>query len=112
MPKYDVDVNLVLKDSHSFHFITFAFMQFMHLADAFIQSNLLLWLKLQAKNFFFVSMCVPWELNPQPFALLMQCFTTEPLEHKHFIIYKHFVIFYYRLLQNSQCRIEFVVNNV
>ncbi len=30
---------------------------------------------------FFVSMCVPWELNPQPFALLMQCFTTEPQEH-------------------------------
>ncbi len=22
---------------------------------------------------FFVHMCVPWELNPQPFALLMQC---------------------------------------
>ncbi len=26
-------------------------------------------------------MCVPWELNPQPFALLMQCSTTEPQEH-------------------------------
>ncbi len=26
-------------------------------------------------------MCVPWELNPQPFALLTQCFTTEPEEH-------------------------------
>ncbi len=25
-------------------------------------------------------MCVPWELNPQHFALLMQCFTTEPQE--------------------------------
>ncbi len=23
-------------------------------------------------------MCVPWELNPQPFALLTQCYTTEP----------------------------------
>ncbi len=31
--------------------------------------------------FFFVSMCVPWELNPQPFALLTQCSTTEPQEH-------------------------------
>ncbi len=30
---------------------------------------------------FFVSMCVPWELNPQPFALLTQCSTTEPQEH-------------------------------
>ncbi len=29
---------------------------------------------------FFVSICVPWELNPQPFALLTQCSTTEPKE--------------------------------
>ncbi len=29
----------------------------------------------------FVSMCVPWESNPQPFALLTQCSTTEPQEH-------------------------------
>ncbi len=28
----------------------------------------------------FVSMCVLWELNPQPLALLMQCSTTEPQE--------------------------------
>ncbi len=27
-------------------------------------------------------MCDSWELNPQPFALLTQCFTTEPQEHK------------------------------
>ncbi len=26
-------------------------------------------------------MCVPWELNPQPLALLTQCSTTEPQEH-------------------------------
>ncbi len=26
----------------------------------------------------FISMCVPWESNPQPFALLTQCSTTEP----------------------------------
>ncbi len=31
---------------------------------------------------FFISMYVPWELNPQPFVLLMQCSTTEPQEHK------------------------------
>ncbi len=29
---------------------------------------------------FFVSICVPWELNPQPFALLTQCSTTESQE--------------------------------
>ncbi len=44
---------------------------FMHLADAFIQSNL------QYIQF----MHVPWELNPQPFVLLTQCSTTEPQEH-------------------------------
>ncbi len=26
-------------------------------------------------------MCVPWELNPQPFALLTQWSTTEPQKH-------------------------------
>ncbi len=30
---------------------------------------------------FIVSMCVPWELNPQPFVLLTQCSTTELQEH-------------------------------
>ncbi len=29
----------------------------------------------------FISMCVPWELNPRPIALLTQCSTTEPQEH-------------------------------
>ncbi len=29
---------------------------------------------------FIDSVCVPWELNQQPFALLMQCSTTEPWE--------------------------------
>ncbi len=29
----------------------------------------------------FISMCVLWESNPQPFALLTQCSTTEPQEH-------------------------------
>ncbi len=56
---------------------------FMHLADAFIQSELQC---IQAIHFFFyffffyISMFVPWELNPQPFALLTQCSTTEPQE--------------------------------
>uniref|UniRef100_A0A9J7Y2Y1 Uncharacterized protein n=1 Tax=Cyprinus carpio carpio TaxID=630221 RepID=A0A9J7Y2Y1_CYPCA len=30
--------------------------------------------------FFFTSMCVPWELNQQPFVLPTQCSTTEPQE--------------------------------
>ncbi len=34
----------------------------------------------------FVSMYVPWELNPQPFALLTQCSTTEPQEHSFCIV--------------------------
>ncbi len=49
----------------------------MHLADTFIQSDLQC---IQAIHFF-ISMCVPWELNPWPFALLTQCSTTEPQEH-------------------------------
>ncbi len=28
--------------------------------------------------YIFISMCVPWESNPQPFALLTQCSTPEP----------------------------------
>ncbi len=45
----------------------------MHLADAFIQSDLQYIEVIQ----FIVSMCVPWESNPQP---LTQCSTTEPQE--------------------------------
>ncbi len=58
----------------------------MHLADAFIQSDLQY---IQAIHVF-VRMCVSWELNPQPFALLMQCSTTESQEH--------IMIAYYALL--------------
>ncbi len=37
--------------------------------------------------YIFISMCVPWESNPQPFAfaLLTQCSTTEP--HRITIIF-------------------------
>ncbi len=35
--------------------------------------------------FYQYSMCVPWESNPQPFALLTQCSTTEPQEHRRVI---------------------------
>ncbi len=47
----------------------------MHLTDAFIQSDLQLH---SGYTFVLISMCVPWESNPQPFALLTQCSTTEP----------------------------------
>ncbi len=49
----------------------------MHLADAFIQIELS-----NSSYTFFVSTCVPWELNPQPFARLTQCSTTEPQEQE------------------------------
>ncbi len=57
---------------------------FMHLADAFIQSDL----QLHSGYTFLISMCVPWESNPQPFALLMQCSTTEPHRNTHRRVHK------------------------
>ncbi len=48
-----------------------------HLSDAFIQSDLQC---IRAIIFFCQYVCFPWELNPQPFALLTQCSTTEPQE--------------------------------
>ncbi len=44
---------------------------FTHLADAFIQSNIQ---RIQAIHF--LSVCVPCNLNPEPFALLTQCSST------------------------------------
>ncbi len=43
---------------------TFTF-TFMHLADAVIQSDL----QLHSGYTFLISMCVPWESNPQPFMI-------------------------------------------
>ncbi len=73
--------NNPLTDLNNTFTFTFTF-TFMHLADAFIQSDL----HFQAIHFFFLSMCVPWELNPQPFALLTQCSTTEPQEHNRSVL--------------------------
>ncbi len=58
------------------------YFSFMHLTEAFIQSNLQCIQAIQ----FFISMCVLWELNPQPFALLTQWFTTEPQEQYDILI--------------------------
>ncbi len=49
---------------------------FMHLADAFIQSDLHC-----IQVIHFLQYVCSWELNPQPFAPLAQCSTTEPQEH-------------------------------
>ncbi len=38
-------------------------------------------LTLHSDYTYFLSVCVPWELNPQPFVLLTQYSTTEPQEH-------------------------------
>ncbi len=46
----------------------------------------------------FITMCVPWESNPQPFALLTQCSTTEPQEPqmlKIFELLNSFVDFFF-----------------
>ncbi len=48
----------------------------MHLADVLSKST-----SVHSGYTSFVSMCVPWELNPQPFVLLTQSSTTEPLKH-------------------------------
>ncbi len=55
----------------------------MRLADAFIQRDL----QLHSGYTFLISMCVPWELNPQPFALLTQCSTNEPHRNTQEYIY-------------------------
>ncbi len=34
--------------------------------------------------YIFISICVPWESNPQPFALLTQCSTTEPHRNTYY----------------------------
>ncbi len=49
----------------------------MHLSDTFIQS---------VQVIHVLSVCVPWELNPQPFALLTQCSTAEPHELYEIVI--------------------------
>ncbi len=62
----------------------------MHLADPFILSDVQC---IQAIHFF-LSMCVSWKLNPQPFALLTQCSTTEPQEQVKNVLLM--IFFYYK----------------
>ncbi len=46
-------------------------------------------LKVHSGYTFFMRMCIPWEMNPQPFVLLMQCSTTEPQENIFNLMEKH-----------------------
>ncbi len=72
----------------------------LHLADDFIQSDL----QLQSGYTFLISMCVPRESNPQPFALLTEYSTTEPHRNiEEFMIwriYDTFMIQFYILQYN------------
>ncbi len=81
---------------------TFTF-TYMHLAVAFIQSDSQC---IQVIHYF-VCMCVPWELTPQHFALLTQCSTTEPQEHRFscfFIQITEYVVVDETLLRSGRCR--------
>ncbi len=49
-------------------------------------------------------MCVPWELNPQPFALLTQYSTTEPQEHTY--IFKYTNMFRCAVLLHQLCEMQ------
>ncbi len=49
------------------HTLAFNLFTFTFLADAFIQSRLIRLIAIQAiQLFFYLSVCVPWESNPQP----------------------------------------------
>ncbi len=74
----------------------------LHLADAFIQSDLLnrigyIYVYIYSVYTFFC-MCVPWELNPQPFAVVTQCSTTEPQGH---YVMEHYGIMIYIVNKNN-----------
>ncbi len=45
----------------------------------------------------FLSVCVPWELNPQTFVLLTQCSTTEPQKHSNMYTSKYIGMYNVRL---------------
>ncbi len=68
--------------------LKYIYITFMHLADAFKRLAVH-----SGYTFFFISMCIPWELNPQPFELLMQCSTTEPQEQVYWICFFYFSFF-------------------
>ncbi len=62
----------------------------MHLADTFILSDLQC---IQALHVF-ISMCVPWESNPQPF-YVSSSFTKLKLDHSVFASNLEMIIYYH-----------------
>ncbi len=59
---------------------------------------------------YFVNMCIPWELNPQPFALLTQCSTIEPREHyTEYGRSLQIQFLHYYLLQKREQKIQYCI---
>ncbi len=50
-------------------------------------------------------LCILWESNPQPFALVTQCSTTEPQEQE-----MHFILIY--LGKNSIVHLSVIIHNI
>ncbi len=71
----------------------------MHLADAFIQSDL----QVHSGYTFIVSMC-SLGIEPTTFALLTQCSTTEPQEHSNIYISMLRSGFLRPITESSICR--------
>ncbi len=61
---------------------------------------------------FFIIMCVPREMNLQPFALLTQCSTTEPQEHCRYAGFQFNIIKNYMLgvfqLRLARCDLYYI----
>ncbi len=60
--------------------------------------------------YIFISMCVPWESNPQPFALLTQCSTTEP--HRNTFAWSPVLSFHSLWWFGVQCHLLVLVHCV
>ncbi len=56
-----------------------------------------------------ISMCVPWESNPQPFALLTQCSTTEPHRNTLEIIFNILICCSYILILQTYVLHDFLI---
>ncbi len=60
--------------------------------------------RLTFRLYVFISKCVPWESNPQPFALLTQCSTTEATQE--------YFTFYSNLFQNQTMALKQAVRTM
>ncbi len=59
-------------------------------------------LTIEFRLYIFISTCVPWESNPQPFALLTQCSTTEP----HRNIVQLLNLNWFEVANNINCKVN------